>query len=119
MKSRLRQDRKKFLDFEKLRDANRIKAETKFAEADYDLWMRVAERFAVTRLDGRPLTRLGRPQLSAGGLSGNTTLMRVGEMRVYVNYCRRRPLTRMLFLPAFIGFSLLKHLYSWLRRSVC
>ena len=29
--------RKKFLDFEKLRDANRIKAETKFAEADYDL----------------------------------------------------------------------------------
>jgi teichuronic acid biosynthesis glycosyltransferase TuaG len=83
---------------------------------DYDLWMRIAERCGVLRLLGSPLTCLGRPQLSAGGLSGNTLLMRIGEMRVYYNFCRRAWLYRVWLLPGLLAFSILKHVYSGLRR---
>jgi teichuronic acid biosynthesis glycosyltransferase TuaG len=83
---------------------------------DYDLWIRIAERSPVLRVVGKPLARLGRPQLSAGGLSSNTLRMRAGEARVYVNFCRRSWLHRAWFLPGLIAFSLLKHAYSWLRR---
>lgn len=83
---------------------------------DYDLWMRIAEHSLVLRLVGNPLTCLNRPQLSAGGLSGNTLRMRVGEMRVYFNFCRRGWLCRAWLLPGLLVFSLLKHAYSWFRR---
>lgn len=83
---------------------------------DYDLWMRIAEHSPVLRVVGKPLARLGRPQLSAGGLSGNTFRMRAGEVRVYVNFCRRDWLYRAWLLPGLLFFSLLKHAYSWLRR---
>jgi teichuronic acid biosynthesis glycosyltransferase TuaG len=83
---------------------------------DYDLWMRIAETSPVLRLIGNPLACLSRPQLSAGGLSGDTFQMRAGEMRVYFNFCRRNWLYRAWLLPALIVFSLLKHAYSWLRR---
>jgi teichuronic acid biosynthesis glycosyltransferase TuaG len=85
---------------------------------DYDLWMRIAENSAVLQLVGRPLTLLGRPQLTAGGLSGNTLAMRVGEARVYYNFCRRAWPTRTLILPGLLAFSLLKHLYSQASRWV-
>lgn len=83
---------------------------------DYDLWMRIAESTTVLRLVGHPLTRLGRPQLTAGGLSGNTARMRIGEVRVYYNFCRRAWLTRAWLLPGLLTFSLLKHVYSHIRR---
>ncbi len=83
---------------------------------DYDFWMRIAERAPVLSLVGDPLTRLGRPQLTAGGLSGNTARMRVGEARVYFNFCRRSWLTRAWLLSSLLIFSLLKHLYSRIRR---
>jgi hypothetical protein len=83
---------------------------------DYDLWMRIAEHSRVLRLVGNPLTCLGRPQLSAGGLSGNTVRMRVGELRVYFNFCRRAWLYRAWLLPGLLAYSILKHVYSWLRR---
>lgn len=82
---------------------------------DYDLWMQIAETSNVVRLIGYPLTRLGRPQLTAGGLSGNTSRMRIGEIRVYYNFCRRFWLTRFWLLPFLIFFSFFKHLYSRLR----
>ena len=99
----------------------RRQAELAFDEAmrhceDYDLWMRIAEHAPVLRLQGSPLTRLNRPQLSAGGLSSNTLYMRAGEMRVYFNFCRRAWLWRAWLLPGLLVFSLLKHAYSWLRR---
>ncbi len=71
---------------------------------DYDLWIRIAERFTVLRIVGEPLARLGRPQLSAGGLSSNTLRMRAGEARVYVNFCRRDWSRRAWLLPGFTGF---------------
>jgi teichuronic acid biosynthesis glycosyltransferase TuaG len=83
---------------------------------DYDLWMRIAESSTVLRLVGHPLTHLGRPQLTAGGLSGNTARMRIGEVRVYYNFCRRAWLTRAWLFPGLLTFSLLKHVYSRIRR---
>lgn len=85
---------------------------------DYDLWMRIAEHSLVLCLTGSPLARLGRPQLSAGGLSGSTLRMRGGEVRVYVNFCRRHWLYRAWLLPGLLIFSFLKHIYSWLRRRL-
>lgn len=83
---------------------------------DYDLWLRIAERAPILMLVGPPLTRLGRPQLTPGGLSGNTMKMRIGEARVYYNFCRRSWLTRAWLFPCLLTFSLLKHAYSRIRR---
>ena len=83
---------------------------------DYDLWLRIAELSPTLRLVGPPLTRLGRPPNTPGGLSGNTAQMRIGEARVYYNFCRRAWLTRVWFLPGLLAFSLLKYGYSRLRR---
>jgi len=83
---------------------------------DHDLWIRIAERSVVLQLVGSPLTRLGRPQLSAGGLSGDRMRMRAGEARVYCNFCRRAWLSRAWALPGLLLVSLAKHLYSGLRR---
>jgi glycosyltransferase involved in cell wall biosynthesis len=85
---------------------------------DYDFWLRIGEDFPVLQIIGKPLARLGRPQLSAGGLSSNTFRMRAGEVRVYVNYCRRNWLNRAWLLPGLLILSVLKHLYSWLRRQM-
>lgn len=84
---------------------------------DYDLWMRVVERHLALRLVGPPLTRLGRPQHSAGGLSSNTRGMRAGEMRAYFKLCSRAWLTRGWMLPGLMIFSTLKHVYSRARRG--
>lgn len=84
---------------------------------DYDLWMRTAESHRVVRLVGQPLTRLGRPQLSAGGLSSNTWGMRGGELRVYYKLCSRAWFARGWMLPGLVVLSVLKHTYSWLRRG--
>jgi teichuronic acid biosynthesis glycosyltransferase TuaG len=83
---------------------------------DYDLWMRIAEHHPVLRIVGDPLTCLGRPQLSAGGLSSNTLRMRLGEVRVYFNFCRRAWLCRAWLFPGLLGFSAFKHVWSWVRR---
>jgi glycosyltransferase involved in cell wall biosynthesis len=85
---------------------------------DYDLWMRIAEDFPVVLLVGCPLTRLGRPQLSEGGLSGDKMRMRAGQARVFYNFCRRDWRRRAWLLPGLMLYSLLKHAYSWLRRSL-
>ena len=83
---------------------------------DYDLWMRIAERSSILRIAGRALTRLGRPQLSAGGLSADALRMRIGELRVYRNFCARSWRARAWALPALTLFSSMKYLYSGLRR---
>jgi teichuronic acid biosynthesis glycosyltransferase TuaG len=83
---------------------------------DYDLWVRIAEQHVVLRIIGKPLAQLSRPQLTAGGLSGNTFRMRLGELRVYLNFCYRRLLVRIWILPGLVVFSVIKHFYSWLRR---
>jgi len=83
---------------------------------DHDLWLQIAESSPVLQLLGRPLTRLGRPQLSAGGLSGSRWRMRVGEMRSYCKFCSRAWLRRGWLLPMLLAFSLTKHLLQEIRR---
>lgn len=83
---------------------------------DYDLWLRIAENSSVLRIVGRPLTHLGRPQLTKGGLSGSTLRMRAGELRVYFKFCSRRWVTRGWLLPLLAFYSVLKHIRSMFRR---
>lgn len=51
---------------------------------DYDLWLRLSKHMDIYKLN-RPLTRLGRPQLTEGGLSGNVKAMRKGEREALRN----------------------------------
>ncbi len=85
---------------------------------DYDLIMKIAENSKILRLVGKPMTRLGRPQLTVGGLSGNTIRMRIGEFLVYYKFCSRNWLVRFWMLPLLLIFSFLKHIYSTIHRSI-
>lgn len=85
---------------------------------DYDLWMRILENVNALELIGPPLTLLGRPQLSKGGLSGDTVAMRIGEIRVYLKYISRRWWPRFFLLPVLIIFSMLKHILALLSREI-
>lgn len=75
---------------------------------DHDLCLRIANKMNIYYID-LPLTSLGRPQLSKGGLSGNQWAMRKGEMKLYFHACKLR---WWLFpcLPLFFLFSIAKHL---------
>lgn len=85
---------------------------------DYDLWLRIAEHSYVLMISGGPLTRLGRPQLTKGGLSGSTMHMRAGELRVYFKFCSRQWFTRWWLLPLLVLYSVLKHFRSMLIRWI-
>lgn len=92
--------------------------ETMRYSEDYDLWLRIAESAPVIQMCGPPLTYLGRPQLSVGGLSGNRWRMRVGEILAYYNFCNRAWSSRAFFLPFLLTFSLSKHLWQEIRRWI-
>lgn len=74
---------------------------------DHDLCLRIANKTDIYYID-LPLTALGRPQLSKGGLSGNQWAMRKGEMRLYFHACKLR-LWLFPCLPFFFLFSIVKH----------
>jgi teichuronic acid biosynthesis glycosyltransferase TuaG len=78
---------------------------------DYDLCLRLSLRESVYALMCHPLTLLGRPQLTPGGLSSNRLKMRRGEMTTYFNLCNE---VRYFYpvLPALLLFSLIKHVRS-------
>ena len=88
----------------------RFDTDMRFAE-DHDLWVRIARLGKVIYLPCPAMTRLGRPQLSAGGLSGQRWDMRRGELYMYVKAARNH-VTVLVCLPLLIAFSLLKHLWS-------
>ena len=81
---------------------------------DHDFFLRLAERGPVVFLP-LPLVMLGRPLLSAGGLSGDVAAMRAGERSVLREAARRRPFVRLL-LPALLLLSRLKALLRPWRR---
>ena len=76
---------------------------------DYDLWLRIAAAGHGCYSSPSRLTALGRPQLTAGGLSENRRAMRVGEMRAFLHLVAARPVLSPL-LPFLLAWSLLKHL---------
>lgn len=85
---------------------------------DHDLWLRIACRHGpFLQLAGPPLTQLGRQTMSAGGQSSRIYEMRIGEMRMYANFCGKRPLLFPL-LPLLWGWSVMKHCYFILRRNL-
>lgn len=83
---------------------------------DYDLFLETAYR-CRGRVWGlsAALTRLGRPQLSAGGLSANRGKMRLGEMRAYAKFCTRHK-RYLALLPLLLTWSAAKHLRGIIRR---
>lgn len=93
----------------------RFDTSMRFTE-DHDLWLRIARLGPVVRLEGWAATQLGRPQLSAGGLSGRRWDMRRGELQMYVK-AARADIRLLPLLPVLLAFSLCKHLWSSLRLS--
>lgn len=75
---------------------------------DHELWLRIALKTDVYFLD-LPLTALGRPALTQGGLSSNRWAMRKGELQMYTNIIRYKK-SLIPFYPFLIIFSLVKHL---------
>lgn len=75
---------------------------------DYDLWIRIAYNTDLYYFD-IPLTKLSRPQLTRGGLSGNKLKMRRGEIKIY------KSLYKLNFwfypiIPFLIIYSFIKHI---------
>lgn len=77
---------------------------------DHELSIRVAHMYSAHWLD-TPLTQLGRPQLSAGGASGNKWKMRKGELRIYSSVYKHNILY-LPFIPLLWIFSLSKMIYK-------
>jgi teichuronic acid biosynthesis glycosyltransferase TuaG len=90
----------------------RFNESTRYTE-DHDLLIRICEKHNIFYLT-KKLTLLGRPQLSKGGLSGNKLKMRIGEMQMYINLCKRQN-SYYLILPFLLTFSLTKHFFKILR----
>ena len=76
---------------------------------DYDLWLRIAAAGHGCYFSPSRQTALGRPQLTAGGLSENRRAMRSGEIRAFLHLVATRPVLSPL-LPFLLAWSLLKHL---------
>ncbi len=74
---------------------------------DHELWLRISLKQDVYYLD-LPLTLLGRPVLSNGGLSANKWAMRVGEFKMYGNIIFYKKKLIPLY-PLLIIFSFAKH----------
>lgn len=85
--------------------------ETMRYSEDYDLWLKIVNKGRVYKLLGVPMTLLSRPQLTSGGLSGRRYKMRIGEMKIFVNFCISNKMLLPL-LPFLIFYSIVKHIRS-------
>jgi glycosyltransferase involved in cell wall biosynthesis len=74
---------------------------------DYELFLRMAWRYGVYRIDAR-FTQLGRPILSEGGHSSRRWKMRLGEIRAWWAFTKRQPLFFIVLVPLVL-FALTKH----------
>jgi glycosyltransferase involved in cell wall biosynthesis len=87
----------------------------RYAE-DYDLWLRVLQRHRMLAVNGPPLTLLGRPSMTSGGLSSHRWKMRAGECKMYWKYCRHSPF--IVALPLFLAWVGLKHVRALVKRPL-
>lgn len=76
---------------------------------DHEWAIRLSHQFKGYQLLPLSLTKLSRPQLSRGGLSGNQWKMRKGEMRMYSSLWKYNVLLIPL-IPFFIIFSFTKYI---------
>jgi teichuronic acid biosynthesis glycosyltransferase TuaG len=77
---------------------------------DYDLWLRIAYKHKAYYID-IPLTQIGRPVLSEGGVSANKWKMRKGELKTFTRLVKLNPVF-LLSLPFLYSYSISKHLYK-------
>ena len=87
--------------------------ETMTHTEDHELWLRIALKTDVHYLD-LPLTTLGRPTMTRGGLSANRWAMRKGELQMYKNIIRYKKSLIPLY-PFLVIFSLTKHLRNMIK----
>lgn len=81
---------------------------------DYDLWMQIGYKHKLYFIN-IPLTQIGRPVLSKGGVSANKWAMRKGEMRAYARLTKLNP-AFILMLPMLLVASLGKHVVKMVVR---
>ena len=81
----------------------------KYAE-DHDFILRTTEKFGFWYID-LPLCSLHRRPLTVGGISSRKWEMRKGEIKMFIDYCKRNRL--YVLIPLFIIFSLLKHIRNF------
>ncbi len=81
----------------------------KYSE-DYELWLRIAFKYNNTySILGPPLTYLGKPFSEGNSLSSNITKMRIGEMKLFIQFCFSN-LFYLPLLPFLLIYSTLKHI---------
>ena len=74
---------------------------------DHDFILRTATNFNLVYFD-LPLCSISRLPLSSGGLSSNFKKMRIGEINMYLDFCKKN---RLIYLaPFLLIFSILKHI---------
>lgn len=76
---------------------------------DHDFILRTVEKYRSVYFD-LPLCSLGKKPLSGTGLSSNRWKMRKGEIKMYMDYCKRHGL--YIMMPFLAAFSLVKHVRS-------
>jgi glycosyltransferase involved in cell wall biosynthesis len=75
---------------------------------DYELFLRLIAKNKKVYYYDEILTKLGRPQLSKGGLSEKKLKMRLGEIKAYKSGLKIKKL--LILLPFMVCFSFLKSL---------
>lgn len=86
----------------------RFSESMKYSE-DYDLWLRVVFKYDNTfELKGPTLTFLAKPFMIGNGLSSNIHKMRIGELKLYYNFCKKNNFF-LILLPFLFLNSMLKH----------
>lgn len=79
---------------------------------DHDFWLRLTQKYDQTFYLKEKLVVRSRGMNTLGGQSANLWGMRKGEIKMYYKFCRRN---RVMFaFPAFLFFSLVKHLFRML-----
>lgn len=89
--------------------AIRFEPSMRYSE-DYDLWLRTAYKYKAYFIDV-PLTQIGRPILSGGGVSANKWKMRTGEIKAFRRLMRLNPLF-LFAMPFLFTYSIGKHVFK-------
>ena len=84
--------------------------ERMFYAEDHDFIVRTLGTNKLLFID-IPLCSINRLPLTSGGLSSNIKKMRIGEINMYRNFCRRNGI--LFLIPFFIFFSFAKQFKFW------
>ena len=80
---------------------------------DQDLFLRLTHKYNKTYYLEEELTLREREMNTAGGQSANLWAMRKREIKMYWKFCKTN--TLMVLFPLFFGYSLVKHIFKYLK----